>query len=308
MARKDIHRPSAIIPGDYDFVCAFSFSEVALAPGVLDAERATLDRHMALTGGQRSTHEHGGACHVCGAWMIDYAIFYHAPTNSYIETGFDCAEKMDFHDTNLFKSVRDRRIAATQAKAGKLKAEGMIEAMGLSLDTARLVFQADSFAHIANDELIEKYRSINGFSPTVIAACDIIRALVKWGAISDKQWTYLASCFSRVENAATELANREAAAAEKEANGKPAPEGKLVVQGKIISAKVQENQYGVEYKMLVEHADGWRVWVTVPAALGDVEKDWVVEFTATLKQSQNDKFFAYGSRPSKASIISKEII
>lgn len=105
----------------------------------------------------------------------------------------------------------------------------------------------------------------------------------------------------------TSILNKQAEAeAAKHANSKPAPSGKVVVQGKVISTKMTPNAYGGwDDKMLVEHADGWRVWVTKAAALGVVEKGWVVEFTATLTPSDDDKFFAYGSRPSKASVINQ---
>lgn len=307
MARIDIHRPSAIIPSDYIFVCAFSYSEAALMPGVLDSERATLERHMARTGGEFSKHEHGGSCHVCGAWMKDYAIFYHTPTNTYIKTGFDCAQKMEFDDPDLFRRIRDRRLAAEKSVAGKLKAEGLIEEMGLSIETALSVFRKGDFGVYANDELLDKYADLKWFENTLYSACDIIRALVKYGSISDKQWNFLKTCLERVAGAQEQLDNRAAIEAAKHANSKPAPEGKVVVLGKVISTKSQEGQFGYEYKMVVEHADGWRVWVTVPAALGTVERGWVVQFSATLTPSKDDKFFCYGSRPTKASIISQEV-
>lgn len=308
MARTDIHRPSAIIPEDYDFVCCFTFSEIALAPGVIEAERKILDAHMTHTGGQRSTHDHGGCCHVCGAWMKDYAIFYHAKSNSYIETGFDCAAKLDFQDPDLFSRFRDRRLAAEKAKAGKLKAEGLIEEMGLDLQVAMSLFIPKDFGGCAS-ELHYTYGDniVFGFEEKFWAGVDIIRALVKYGNLSEKQWAYLAKCLDAVKKAPEELANKAAREAQRkadqEANCKPAPEGCMVVKGKVISTKVQEGQYGYEHKMLVESVDGWRVYLTVPAAIGEVKKGWEVEFTATIKPSDDDKFFAFGSRPSKASII-----
>ncbi|MNE35827.1 hypothetical protein D3C80_1296090 [compost metagenome] len=306
MARIDIHRPSAIIPSDYVFVCAFSYSEAALMPGVLDAERATLERHMAHTGGEFSKHEHGGSCHVCGAWMKDYAIFFHVPTNTYIKTGFDCAQKMEFDDPDLFRRIRDRRLAAEKSVAGKLKAEGLIDEMGLSLEVAYSIFRKDGWGVYANDELLDKFAELVWFENTLYAACDIIRALVKYGNLSEKQWDYLGKCLVRIAGAQEQLDNRAAIEAAKHANSKPAPEGKVVVVGKVISHKYSENIYnGVDHKMLVEHADGWRVWVTVPAAISELDKGWEVQFTATLTPSPDDKFFCFGSRPSKASIISQ---
>lgn len=304
MARTDIHRPSAIIPSDYQFVCAFSYSEAALMPGVLDVERRLLEQHMARTTGEFSKHEHGGSCHVCGAWMKDYAVFYHEQTNSYIRTGFDCATKLDFDDPDLFRRLRDRRLAAEKSVAGKLKAEGLIEEMGLSLETALKLFQPGSFGGIAS-ELNETYKDVWGIESKFWAGVDMVRALVKYGNLSEKQWAYFAKCLTTIEEAPSILNKQAEIEAAKHANSKPAPSGKVVVQGKVISTKMNQNAYGGwDDKMLVEHADGWRVWVTKAAALGVVEKGWVVEFTATLTPSEDDKFFAYGSRPSKASVIS----
>lgn len=304
MARTDIHRPSVITPEDYAFVCAFTYSQAAFIPGLFDLEKAELDRHMTMTGGKFSEHEHGGSCHICGAWMKDYAIFYHIPTKVYIKTGFDCARKLDFQDEDLFRKIRDRRLAAEKSAAGKLKAEGLIEERGLDLEVAFSVFRNDGFGVYANDELLDKYAELKWFENTLYAACDIIRALVKYGNISDKQWAYLSKCLDRVKTAEETLANRAQVEAERIANSKPAPLGKVVVQGKIVSQKGYPNAYGgYDNKMLVVHADGWKVWITKPSSLGDVENGTFVEFTATLKASDDDVFFVFGSRPTKASII-----
>jgi hypothetical protein len=73
MPRTDIHRPSAILPSQYDYV------GFAYAPRESDtfASRAdgsvsyrAIEAHMANTGGHYSTHDHGGTCYVCGASAI----------------------------------------------------------------------------------------------------------------------------------------------------------------------------------------------------------------------------------------------
>ncbi|AND75161.1 hypothetical protein pf16_238 [Pseudomonas phage pf16] len=180
--------------------------------------------------------------------------------------------------------------------------------MGLDLEVAMSMFLPGHFGSIAS-ELDDLYGNgvVFGFDDKYWAGVSIIRNLVKYGNLSEKQWAYLAKCLDAVKKAPEELANkaeRDAQRkAEQEANCKPAPEGRMVVKGKVISTRCQESQYGYEYKMLVESVDGWRVWLTVPSSLGTIEKGWELEFTATIKPSDEDKFFAFGSRPSKASII-----
>lgn len=118
----------------------------------------------------------------------------------------------------------------------------------------------------------------------------------------------------------------------------PAPEGRVVVTGEIVSTKVSEGQYGMSYKLLVKDDRGFRVYVSIPKAQ-DTEAyaefcDWVTEqghdlysfsqecwftgtddgtypgvkgkritLTATLQQSNDDPGFAFGSRPTKGQWI-----
>lgn len=119
-----------------------------------------------------------------------------------------------------------------------------------------------------------------------------------------------------------------------EAAAYPAPMGRVVVTGVITSAKVQESDYGITYKILVLHDAGFKVWCSLPAAqanearenfyenvtdvnlygsdvwfLGDTNepekftgvKGKRITFTATLQPSKDDANFAFGSRPTKGS-------
>lgn len=85
-----------------------------------------------------------------------------------------------------------------------------------------------------------------------------------------------------------------------------APLGRLEIEGVVVSLKTKHNGYGSVVKILVEHADGWRVYSTAPSDLlsEGVEKDDIVRFTATLGTT-NDPYFVVAKRPSKASILRK---
>jgi hypothetical protein len=98
----------------------------------------------------------------------------------------------------------------------------------------------------------------------------------------------------------------------------PAPVGKVEVTGTVVKVKYHENDFGGAWKMIVEGAEGWKVWATIPAKLwaaleaeqtdenhNTQAEEFVgrrVTFTATLEASDKDKSFAFAKRPSKASI------
>ncbi len=169
MTRTDLHRPSAIIPEDYRFVACDYYG------GGLDVlgfagERAAFRADMERTGGRFSGHEHGGTCHICGANALYVAKYHHKPTNSYIVTGMDCAEKMDIADAVAFRSFKKRVAAGRKLYAGRAKAEATLAAAGLQ--AAWAIFTAtDTVGH-------QKAESIVG---------DIVGKLVRYGSISDAQ-------------------------------------------------------------------------------------------------------------------------
>lgn len=98
-------------------------------------------------------------------------------------------------------------------------------------------------------------------------------------------------------------------------NGKPVPEGRMNLSGRIVSRKYKGADYGYEqpqYKMLVK-CDGFKVWGSVPASLQDevfaytednkVPPNMYVAFSATVRRSDDDPYFGFFSRPTKARLI-----
>lgn len=304
MKRTDVHAPSRIQPEDYEFVAAIT-REDALAGSFILYQRELIKKHMQATGGAYSRHRHGGNCHICGAYMIDFAVFYHAKTNTYIRTGFDCAEKLEAYDRTLFQKVRDERTAMKQARAGKLKAAGLLKEKGL-YDAAEGLFQPNDLGGCTNHALLDKIEGYKGrlqweVEGWVDTAVDIIRKLVRYGDLSEKQWAFLGKLIDQIENADEVQAKREAEAAA----APDAPEGRTVVKGTILSVQVRDGYWGSEVKMLVKADEGFKVWSTLPSAISEAEKGDRIEFTVTLKRSDDDRSFAFGSRPSKASILER---
>jgi hypothetical protein len=169
MTRTDIHRPSAVRPEDYELV---GFKYVGPDEfGPLVDDRAHIARHMQQTGGKYSGHEHGGTCHVCGAWAHTLGVFRHIPTNVYIETGEDCAEKMNLGEGIAFRSFKKRIAAGREAAAGKAKAQKILAEHDLGAAW-------DVYTGTAT-----------GKQEAIIT--DIVGNVVRYGSLTEKQAAFL---------------------------------------------------------------------------------------------------------------------
>jgi hypothetical protein len=302
MKRSDIHAPSKINPEDYEFIAALVFNHSIDGCAYLMQQREALDNHMRATGGKYSTHEHGGNCHICGAYMIHTAVFYHRKTNTYIRTGFDCAAKIDMGDRNIFKRCKTEWEAVRKAKAGIKKARGLLDENGLLEFTDSLYdkgFFNGSLLHVYQDKTahIQLKNLIGTFS-------DIIEKLSRYGSLTDKQWKFLDTLRGKITNFEADTKAKE----EARKHIPDAPEGRHMIAGTVVSIKEQVWDDGYNssstWKMLVLANEGFKVWSTIPAAiLNTVECGDKVSLNVTLERSNDDPKFAYGSRPAKAKVI-----
>jgi hypothetical protein len=167
--RTDLHRPSAIVPEDYSFVSCDYYGNGLDAMAFM-GDRMAFRAHMERTGGRYSGHEHGGTCGVCGAAAMYVAKYHHRPTNTYIVTGMDCAEKMDIADAVAFRSFKKRIAAGRKTYRGLAKAESILADAGLS--AAWTIFRSTERVSFRKAEDI---------------VTDIVGKLVRYGSISDPQ-------------------------------------------------------------------------------------------------------------------------
>ena len=285
--RTDTHRPSAIEPDEYEFVCYDYMGAADLgAILALQNERETFRAHMAATGGRYSGHEHGGSCHVCGAFAIYLCRFHHARTNTYISTGEDCAAKMHDGEAGRFRAFRKSIHDARDRAAGKAKAQALLEDENLA--AAWDIYRAGTDTHVHYEE-------------TTIA--DIVSKLVRYGSVSENQTAFIGQLLSLIAERPARLA---AQAAEKAAAAPvPVTDARILVEGDILTVKTVETAYGTTDKCLIKTSAGWKLWLTLPSAVCSARRGDRIALTCTVEPSRDDPKFGFGKRPTRARIVAK---
>jgi hypothetical protein len=283
MVRIDAHRPSVVVPADYEFI-AHEYIKVEDIGDAefLRVERARIARHMASTGGTYSKHQHGGNCHICGAHALYTALFYHRPSNSYVRTGMDCAQKLDY-DSGEGETFRTHAKAALELQAGRRKAQAILDREGL----------AAAWAVYLSDCDVKESRTVR----------DMVGKLVAYGELSEKQINYLRLLMDRIARRPEIEAKRAADYAASAAL--PVSDKRQTIKGTVLSIKAPD-EYSVfgGSKMLVKSPDGWKVFGSLPSCQnGDIAIGCLVEFSATIKQSDKDPKFGFFSRPTKCRVI-----
>lgn len=284
MKRTDVHSPSNIVPENYEYIATFVFDDFDLS-GYLQAEREAFNRHREATGGKFSNHNHKGNCGVCGAHCKHYAIFFHVPTNQYIKTGLDCAEKLSHGLEHLFKRARTELEAAEKSRSGKKLAWVKLTEAGIR-EKVEAVF---------DERLKCKFPQAYGAG----IAIDIIGKLIQYGSLSDKQFAFLAKLCGDIPRDA----EIKQAKADVDAKRPQAPEGRLVIVGTVLSVKQTEDTMFPTWKMTVETPEGWLCYCTIPSSIERLGRGDKVQFTATLSRSEQRHFMAFGSRPSKGAVL-----
>jgi len=315
--RTDIHRPSAIVPSDYEYVGIWTMKIEGLGDAeFMLQERKVCREHMARTGGH-TVHYSNGSCGICGNVQAIYLVlFYHAKSNEYIVVGCDCARKLemsfDSEHMNFFKkNVADAR----EAQAGKRKAIALLSDAGL-ID-AWEIFTAEFPKHTADckvqyvDERNARYigEPVEGSCTCDLKARraahdlweertirDIVGKLVRYGSISEKQRDFVRSLLGKIARRPIIEAQRKAehdAAADVVA-------GRRTVTGTVLSLKevegAQYSYYSPEtvWKVLVKLSDGSKVW---GSRFANINRGDSVRFTATFEQSKDDPKFGFFKRP-----------
>jgi len=286
--RDDVHSPKNLIPENYEFVGIQLFNDE------VPDDRNIIIEHINHTGGKFSTHDHGGFCDVCGnPNVLNYAVFYHKPTNTYIKTGLECADTISTFASAALKDAIQEVNRKKYLETRQKKAE------------ARKKYIKDVFLTSLKGTVLELYASLLDTPPSTNESYEqatlrnILSHGAQYGSLTNRQWAYAEKLAKAIENP---LAPPAPSAPETKV---PVSEGKYEITGKILSIKyknIEETPYP-GYRMLVEDAEGRKYYGSAPAALlesvGDVESliGREIIFSATVNRSSNDPYFGFFKRP-----------
>jgi hypothetical protein len=318
--RDDIHAPRNFEPVDYEYLFSFSYKTEANFGGFNGALlRATITGKteyevitewgrfgLVATGKRAVTSPWGklsyfdkpsgtGGCDVCGAYFVDGDVWRHKTTGEAIKIGHICADKFGtFANRGEWSAYRRKveawkRSAKAMARRAKVRKEYRMRAWAGMRETLAANPGLNAALHTDHD-----------------ISADLRAKLIKWGSLSDKQ-VALARKLAREANTPTPPGETEVLP----------PAGRMVVTGRVVSAKWVDNDFGDALKMLVKVTapDGvYRLWGTVPRAIvNTVEANGVgpdgtaaalkgLAVTFTAKVEPKEPGFGFYSRPTKATV------
>jgi hypothetical protein len=293
-ARTDIHRPSSASfdPAAYRVAAVYDNADHW-------SNLARLDDVARLSGdGYRLGAGDHAKCGHCGTHIRYSALLVRDDAKEFIHVGEQCLD-------NRFRSL-------TAAEFKRLR------------ETARLNRERAN-AEERIDALVEKHpilqRLLNNGDDVKANTflVDVRRKFFENGRLTDRQIAAVEGAFNRDEQrkqwAREKSERQEKWAAEKaalRAAGVEAPEGRVEVEGEIVSVKWHETPIGYGrrvagcHKIVVKTDAGWSCWATLPSELSseaDSAKGRRIKFTATLTRSDRDSTFAFGKRPTGAAFL-----
>jgi hypothetical protein len=268
--RTDVHSPLNLVTEDYRYEGAYYLgsSDYDGYSGVDCPEPGVLKY-----GGHYG--ESDDRCDHCGAHISYGAILHHLPTGTHIHVGEICL---------------DNRFSLATAEFQQLRKQAQLDRERQHLFVAWNEYKA---THDAPWDALEALQ--NDFVK------DVLGKGRRYGYLSDRQ-------LAAIVRVADGAAKYEAAKAERLANPTPkapVPEGRVVIEGKIVSAKNVETDFGWVRKILVVVTDAngaeYKVYGNAGSSFNACERGDIIRFTATVTAKEFD--FGFFSRPAKGEIL-----
>lgn len=321
--RKDGFRPSVINPAEFEFVAHHYLGHSEEAWEALCNEMAgeaeNLDRHqVAHPGFTIAGHKWPGICDCCGARYLYGATFHTAVTNTYISVGGICAGKLSLGSPEAMKRFRE------QINTWKVHADKVARAR-VYLDSIYLGPMLDLYLSKDNSQEFPE-----------VTLRDMCSKVIGWGReLSEKQQAFALKLLKQIVDRPAVEAER--AARDEARQPVPATDKRMTIVGTIISAKYQPSNYDSGFfapacvKIVIEHADGWKVWGTLPNELwadarsygemswhngactddgisidSDKLKGKRIQLDGRVTVSDKDSKFGFFKRPTKAVMLDVE--
>jgi len=279
MAQPTVHNPTNFDPQQYDVLDYLDGKRPAYfgqGSEAHDAEVKLWEADFVQYFGADWRSKNVRKCVHCGhnplRWLT---VVKHLLTGDVVVFGADCTKRLDFADQKTFK------LAQLQARDAANKVRIKVWNQREAFLKANPVFAA----------AIADYAGSNTFVKDVVAKLGL------YGSLSERQVAAVVAAIARDTQKAAQPVVEEVKG--------PAPEGRQTVTGVLVSVKLVEGAYGTARKGLLKLANNSKVWLTVPSKSG-AERGDTLTVAATFTVSQDDKSFAFGSRPSLVSVVKAE--
>lgn len=281
--RTDVHRPSApeFDPADYEDLAGYDFNPEW--PGV-NGDASRLIQRLTTEGVRFSGVHGGGRCDHCGARLRYAALLRHRPTNTLIWVGERCLDGRFELSASEFTRLR---------KAGRLNRERQAKAAKIE----QLVDEHPLLAELTYEQALEEASDF---------VWDVAFKFRRYGELSERQIEAVERAILRDVEWRERRVRWDTERAVEDAAAEDAPSGKTEVTGTVLSTKWKDHEFGSTLKMTVKDDRGFRVWVSVPKSIhvnGEPRNGDRVRLVATLRPSDDDPKFAFGSRPTKGEVL-----
>lgn len=273
--RVDVHRPSAINPGDYEYV------------GVHRNHKATAAGENPYSGGP------AGRCHHCGKWIVWEVHYTHKPSGNHVTFGYICAGILDMTDNRIdHEMVLLKRAAENERKQWEFENAARTRLEQFKAEHPDVFHYLNTLDPDTDDYFLKNIR----FN------------LQKWGSLWPKQ----VDAVRRVKAAKEARAQREAQEAAQLANAPALQAGVQQIEGEIISTRWDQGYTGESVlKMLVRLDNGNKVFGTAPAKIRqhanhdeNAMKGLKVSFIAEVKPKIGEDHFGYYKSPKQVKVVS----
>lgn len=290
-ARTDIHRPSAIVPLDYEYVGVF-YQGVSedMADAYRDDHRELdhllgedWDRVIGVPDGNYKTKS---TCDHCGSAFAHGVVYRHRPTGELLVVGHICGQQTLLPATD--QAGQRRKLAEREAqRLASLRANEEYRQSKPELLAAFALAHEDRF----------QVRTADWHVSTLL---DIERRFrSSYPELSEKQEALVLRLAEELPGKLDEQARRDA----ENAAAENVPTGRVEIVGEILSRKETTNDFGFVTKVTVKDDRGFRVYGTLPSAIEEAKRGDRVSFTAAVEPSKDDPKFGFYKRPTKASVL-----
>lgn len=277
--RVDIHRPTVFDPEKYESV---SILDTKNESSVTNAVSELAAQGYVLGNGSLNN------CGHCGARMRYAALLKRTDVKEYIFVGEQCLD-------NRFKSG----LTAEQFQNLRKKAALSRERMRRDERIDKMVEEHPHLAWLTYPESLQEW----GGSMTN----SIGFQFRKEGRLTDRQVSAVKEALSRDAEHYELEQERKRQEAEQRAQAMDAPTEKNYTFDAVVLGTRHDPGFGYKApsvkKLLVQSSDGWKAWMTCPAAIREAKKGDQIFLTADLQQSPDDPKFAFAKRPRRASIV-----